>query len=279
MPGSAVAVPSGKKVPKIDPQAVAAADGGQTQDYNPPDPRTNLPFAQAILGFGSGGPGISPGKRDPDATNSGQDLQRHLVAHGHIIEAGSFAQRLNGNFALYFMFNPTDLQLSYNFDSAEISNSNRQADLRGPSLAQNRNLAIDLVFDRTYEVWWGSGPQGEKDGPYKYGAQWDGRAAERLVGMYDARNNSLGQAMSPPTQVPVECFFGGPGALKFGGMIQSLSVNYTRFANDMTPIRCEVSIGMTEVLKASSDGTASSSTPSTDPAQTMTPHAAGSHVT
>ncbi len=205
----------------------------------------------------------------------------------------------NRLFKCYFLFNPNAIDKSYQFDStvtgalpAQYQNPATQGE--GAGLVLNQQINFSLLFDRTFELWAGpfqtdtrnavpSGP-----GPYKYGAQWDVWAVERLVGVY---GQAAGKGPSgPPVASEVDVWFADTsnpqsnevttgagsistvgGALHFQGWMTSLSAEYTRFDTNMVPSRAAVSVSFLQVYSNTASNTAPPATPANSAGTTGNP--------
>lgn len=148
-------------------------------------------------------------------------------------------------FACRFMFNPTTLAVNYTglegmANPATMTAAEQAATPIGPS---QTSLEFKLLFDRTYEVAFGSGLT------HDLGVYRDIAALESVV---RARNNfsTTGKSViMPMALVPCYFIFGGGGGitgLSFVGAITSMNVVYSTFSERMVPIRAAVIINVTQ---------------------------------
>lgn len=183
----------------------------------------------------------------------------------------------SGAFACYFLFNPTEIDLDYSFDSTVTGAINPAFTTAGQDtqgLMLNQTQSFTLLFDRTYEVWSGLGhPQAatvQNGGPFFFGAQWDVWAIERLVGIYGQASGL--PASGPPAANICQVNFGGSSVatsttgsnetggiglfqdiasslarFSFQGWMTDFEVEYTRFDANMTPTRAAVSLSFMQV--------------------------------
>jgi hypothetical protein len=205
---------------------------------NPPDPRDNRPVFNVAL--------------TPDFTGPPLGALNGFRTVGYMREdfSDTGQARIGGPFALYFMYNPTEIDISYGFDPSQTPPDFLSQDANAaPRYTTNKTLSFSLFFDRSYEVWQ------DKNHP---GTYMDQRAAERMLGIWD----SLG---GPPISTRVRILFGGfgnsntttsyqgaggqiitnpanplagAGALVMTGYPISLDITHTRFDRALTPIHC-----------------------------------------
>jgi len=162
--------------------------------------------------------------------------------------------RSNGQLACFFMMNPNTITVDSDFNSgvtAPMLNS-PAVQAAQPYYMQAQTVSFDLVFNRQYEVWSGGIP-----GPSDIGVRWDIRALERLVGMYDATNDSTAYGLAAsvgegvngpggfaPVPIPIQVVFGGPKSFQFQGMIMSLTYTFTLFDVNMIPVEATASVSV-----------------------------------
>jgi hypothetical protein len=121
-----------------------------------------------------------------------------------------------------------------------------------------KTVSFSLMFDRTYEVWQGDPlrpSDGSKPGPGTYGALWDVRAAERLIGIYDENPEAPGQVSILDCQLSNYSSQTSDklAPLNFTGWVSGLAVLFSRFDMNMIPTRCEMSLTMTVTMKVPTD--------------------------
>lgn len=193
----------------------------------------------------------------PHMLSSPPHTQTQNLARGYILEDTTNSTSGSMQRGVRFMYNPAQLSISHgiNADSSPLPSDVRDSHNRGQVLGASQNsLSFSLLFDRTYDVW-DSALAGTDQA--NLGVYADVRAIYDLVGLFQGADGSdLGTfnpnvgAFDVPLQymvpVPAFFFFGTQGkSLSYYGYISSLGVNYTSWTRDMTPKRCEVTIGVT----------------------------------
>jgi hypothetical protein len=232
-------------------QAGLAAASVPNVDPGTSDPRNNLPFSpffmgQQVNGQGSGGFTFN--------TSASQVFNQDTG----IVRGGMAQLQPNPGqtpFQVYFMMNPQSISVDYNIQASNMgqsSNLNAAQQSQQTSPISNMSCSFTVFFNRMYEVW-----QGGTDGPSDIGVRWDVRALERLFNMYDDTQgpgggpstgiSNYGNGANQPTANPVQVVFGTKNALRFQGMVNSLSVEYTIFSKDMVPVECEVDLAISWV--------------------------------
>jgi hypothetical protein len=229
-------------------------------------------------------PGPPPGPPGGNDPRSNEPLPKQLatnavpwttgLVHGYMKTTSGQNQGGAGDFFVYFLFNPLQIQQGYGFTDSVLpqilqpgtdpNNPAQNTDIAAQSAAfQNQSIQFQIEFDRTYDVWEfmiknGRGSQGRlfgQDSPGRSGVMWDIRAIERLIGLYDAVVTNptgqpnpqapAGQAISPA----VDVFFGGPGALSFRGYFTDLDVELQRFNQYMVPVHAAVNITLVRIYQ------------------------------
>ena len=189
--------------------------------------------------------------------------------HGHLgvttgIDKG-FIVRQDKSYVCQFMYNPSTLDVSSGLDtsgaSAILPQSMRNSADTGRFIGPlSTELSFSLLFDRTFELW-DSSIKG-KTAAGKYGVAEDILALYNITGqsiagdlygapygVIQAATNQANFALINPMQMfPVYVYFGAhgsPTALYYYGYIDSLDVTYSHWAQDMTPYRAAVDVGIT----------------------------------
>lgn len=267
------------------------AVGYDVASNHPNEPTDNLPFDFRIRRASIGTPG--------QGTDGGGTFGGGVgVTSGVMSTVGTIPI-----FSCYFLFNPTEIDLDYEFDDSVIGALNPQfqgAPSNGESqgLMLNQTISFTLFFDRTYELWTGANtdsPAATGLGPYQYGVLWDIWAIERLVGIFG--QSTGGTPSGPPAAAPVAVSFGGAnpsgsqnplaqtkltapiGYQTFTGWMTSLEVQETRFDASMRPSRCAIAVSFEQIYSLQSMSTNTSSGASPDTSSTDTSSATGSSST
>jgi hypothetical protein len=170
-----------------------------------------------------------------------------------------------------FLFNPSVLGTQFDIDpTAVIDPTKTDQSAVGTAFVGQGSVNIDLLFDRTYEVW-DRGPT--YSAAATYGVHIDVLAFYMFCGMIDITtpdviNSRSWESLYPRNQLTYQAAFLHIGSrLKFFGYVQSLSVQYSHWASDMTPIRAAISVN----FATQTFGTATGSTDPTTPTPTPTP--------
>jgi hypothetical protein len=150
--------------------------------------------------------------------------------------------------ALYFLYNPNDIQVSFSIDMSQapatytFGDAQNAADQQFTSVGvtnmlNSQTVSWSLLFDRTYDMLYGPDPGGNR------GVLKDIGALYLVLGTFvtDA---------AVPIATPVEVVFGQTdnGDLwGFTGLISGVQIEYGIFRNNMIPSRCTVGLSMTLV--------------------------------
>lgn len=258
------------------------AVGYDLASNHPNEPTNNLPFDFRVR------------RSTPGNTGSGTDGGGTFTAGSGVTSGVMSTVGTNTIFSCYFLFNPTEIDLDYEFDDSVIGALN-PAFLGGNTAGQsqglmlNQTISFTLFFDRTYELWTGANtttPTQWGLGPYQYGVLWDIWAIERLVGIFG--QSTGGPPSGPPAAAPVNVSFGGAnpmgsqvplaqtnittpiGYQTFTGWMTSLEVQETRFDASMRPSRCAVAVSFEQIYSLQSMSTNSGSAASSDTSSTDT---------
>lgn len=170
---------------------------------------------------------------------------------GYIVQqAGSGTNGGKDNrYRCNFLYNPESFAIEYKSNLSTYSPIDQAPQNNGVANLQPdmQTLNFALLFDRTYEVWrvgqnkTTAGPAGDRQGVYA-----DVQALEKCCGI----ENGFGGLY----QIPLTVNFGqtdyvritGGNALRFDGYVTSMSVTYTHFSYNMTPMRAAVSLSFSQ---------------------------------
>jgi hypothetical protein len=222
------------------------------------------------------GPGGMAGHNDPQ-DNRPTFWDRATSPFTKNLLHGSMKTVQAPHFTVYFMFNPQSVDFKYGFTQGSIPIAEQDTSLQNDAqLLMNQTITFSLLFDRIYEVgYWewskkngGAAPNlsfpvtdlwSFPTGPHTDGVNWDIRAIERLIGIYDVTRSAKpappgdlknpspapGQLISNdgiPMGNAVDVALGSMAAPIFRGYVGGLTVNYTRFNEKMVPVRAEVEV-------------------------------------
>ncbi|TKK84694.1 hypothetical protein FDA94_29205 [Herbidospora galbida] len=167
------------------------------------------------------------------AATIGPDGRSITVRRGYI-------RNEDGKYKLNFLFNPGGLSTSYGLEtnlSFNIMNAWDQRDQGRMRVLPNQHLNLSLLFDRTYEVYEGSIPKG---------VEIDMEVAKAVVGLYETVSGGTlsGSTTGIMLFAPVDIVLATTSPLKFFGVIESLSMNYTIFNYAQVPIRAQLDVGI-----------------------------------
>lgn len=172
----------------------------------------------------------------------------------------------NKKYSLYFIFNPNEITTSFTTNmtaipavylygpntatfagSGEGGTGGQSASLSTPNVMNSQTVSWSLIFDRTYDMLYGVGPN--------LGVQSRG-VLEDVAALYNLMGTFASQG-AVPMSTPVEVIFGQNDTSSaygqlwgFTGYISSVNITYGIFKYNMIPSRCEVDISMTAVYVA-----------------------------
>lgn len=217
-------------------------------NYPGPGGRANLnpPFDNRMLSTG----GANPALKD-------RPLKR-----GRIVA-------VTGGLQINFMFNPSVLNVSYAFDDSNPDQQKTDTTVT-PDLPGQGQLSVDLLFDRTYEVW----ERSTTNAAAVYGVHTDILSFYAFLGMIpsDYTVNSGWETLYPSSQIRRQDSYLYIGdRLKYYGYVTSLTVQYTHWSWDMVPVRAAVNIGYSVLLTTPTSSDTGSSSSSSDSGSTTTP--------
>lgn len=177
---------------------------------------------------------------------------------------------------VHFLYNPVAITASHNTDISAVGNGHSAQYSSGSVQTQTGQVAnigsvgVDLLYDRTYELWDASqaGSMAGKFGVYadvlafymllgitKTGAQTD----SGLAAMLDLFQTSAGkitsstwQSLYPTNGISPDnrmyLYMGGDAVegdkMRFYGLVSDFSVTYSHWTQKMVPVRATVSIGL-----------------------------------
>lgn len=180
------------------------------------------------------------------------------LRHGLIQQTDDWAKSNPGGkpYGCRFLFNPSVISVSYGVAEGVTPPGELTADqAKGTAVYPgSTSIAFSLLFDRTYDVYYGPQAKGGVD-LRDVGCYADIGALEQVTGVRTLNSGVL-QGM---VNIPVYVIFGGGNGgkngkpltgLTFTGYIQSMSVQYGLFSENMVPTRASVDIGMTQIVGA-----------------------------
>lgn len=136
-------------------------------------------------------------------------------------------------YRMYFMFNPSEIQAAFNFNSGQIPPQYLGGNVQ---MIGGQTVSWSLFFDRTYEMAYSKKPENSR------GVLQDVAALYNILGAFEPGANGI------PFSYPVQVVFGQNQAGQlwgFAGYISAVNVTFGIFRWDMMPSRCEVDIAMT----------------------------------
>lgn len=181
-----------------------------------------------------------------------------------------------------FLYNPSVLSFSHQTNTDILPSGNTPGGGTAPALGIG-SASFDLLFDRTYELWHGSGGKGLIGNPAVYGSSVDAEAIRAYVGIRTENPTGINPSkdFGPMQPVYTHFFFGnGTGALRFYGYISNLSIQVTHWNQKMVPQRCTVSlevnltpygVGTATAVPTSPATPSTGSIPKSSPGKTDTP--------
>lgn len=156
---------------------------------------------------------------------------RGALQRGRMVRKAVGTNEVRG--ILYFLFNPTTVEFSYEIDEGSLIDALRN-EPNQPRIGPAARCSFKLIFDRTYEIL-----DADNAGRVDKGVLGDVAALEHLMGM-----NSLNGITAPPQSQTVDVYFGGDDAMKFGGYFTGASVSMTHFTPRMIPSRLVMDISL-----------------------------------
>lgn len=199
---------------------------------------------------------------DPRMTSTGganPALKDRPLKRGRIVA-------LVGGLQINFMFNPSVLNVSFAFDDSNPDQQKTDTTVT-PDLPGQGQLSVDLLFDRTYEVW----DRQITNVASVYGVHTDILAFYAFLGMIpDGWTVTSGwEALYPSSQIQrKDAYLYIGDRLKYFGYITSLTVQYTHWSFDMIPVRAAVNLGYTVLLSTPTSTTSDNGSTTTPPTPT-----------
>jgi hypothetical protein len=196
-------------------------------------PNLNPPFDSRLTSTG----GANPAMKD-------RPLKR-----GRIIRA-------DGGYQVNFMFNPSVLNVAFTYDQSLANQANTDPSVTAAYVGEGQ-ISVDLLFDRTYEVW-----ERHYDIAGQFGVHGDVLAFWAFLDMIpaDFTNQSSWEALYPRSQlVRKDSYLYVGDRLKYYGYISDLSLQYVHWSYDMIPTRAAISLGFNVIFSSPTTTTSSSS--------------------
>jgi hypothetical protein len=212
-------------------------------NYPGPGGRSNLnpPFDPRILSTG----GANPAMKD------------RPIKRGRIVA-------LEGGLQVNFMFNPSTLDVSYAYDPSLADPTKTDTSVTASTIGEGQ-ISVNLLFDRTYEVW----NRGFSIAS-TFGVHADILAFYAFLGMIDASYSASSgwENLYPKNQIARKDSYLYVGdTLKYYGYVTSLAVSYTHWSFDMIPVRAALGISFNVIMtppgSTSTSSTSSSSSSTT----------------
>lgn len=236
----------------------------------PTDPglfgRGNNPLNQS--GGGSVIKELNP-RPDPRLINTGganPAMRFRPLKRGRVI-------RVDNGYQVNFMFNPSVLDVGFSYDASLANQAGTAQGTNAPTAtyAGEGQIHLDLLFDRTYELW--DGPLNSLAGTF--GVHADVLAFYAFLDMIpaDFTTQSSWESLYPSSQIGQKNAYLYIGNnLKYYGYISALSVQYVHWSFDMIPTRAAVGVDFNVILTRPTTPGASGAPATTTPsASTPTP--------
>jgi hypothetical protein len=242
------------KPPSKNSTATAGASKGKVL-VGVNEPHSNLPFSAWTAGTPASAAHAAQAMKTAAGTAGSNflasqqaiDLPQGLK-RGRLREAFPRFRGDSEPFRLYFMYNPTEIQQQYSFDTgATPAGFESEDDWSIPNMTQGASLGFALLFERIIDVWSGQPAVVEgRKGPGQVGTLWDIQALDRLLGVYHDANT--GRPTGPTVGYPIVASFGAEGgkSLEFEGFINSATITHLMFDANMTPTRTRVDLSITQ---------------------------------
>lgn len=207
-------------------------------NYPGPSGRANLnpPFDPRILSTG----GANPAMKD------------RPIKRGRIVA-------LEGGLQVNFMFNPSTLDVSYAYDPSLADPTKTDTSVVASTIGEGQ-ISVNLLFDRTYEVW----DRGSSIAS-TFGVHADILSFYAFLGMIDASYTASSgwENLYPKNQIARKDSYLYIGdTLKYYGYVTSLAVSYTHWSFDMIPTRAAVGIAFNVIMTPPGSTSTSSSSSS-----------------
>lgn len=170
-------------------------------------------------------------------------MKNRPLKRGRVIRSTGVPYQVN------FMFNPSVLGVSFALDDSNpdpTKTDNGQFGGAQANLPGQGQISVDLLFDRTYEVW-----ERSTTVAAKFGVHADVLAFYAFLGMIQPGFTvaSSWEDLYPASQIiRSDSFLYIGDRLKYYGYVTSLSVQYVHWSYDMVPTRAALSLGFNVLL-------------------------------
>lgn len=131
-----------------------------------------------------------------------------------------------------FLYNPSEIQHSFEFDTSAVPGPSRSSDDLGKNLMTGQSLNWTLLFNRTYEVGYHTGPADDLES----GVLADTKALEYMLGTPDGQGTQAVEVVVVFGATP-----GGRPWAFFGWIIQA-NISYLMFSHRMIPTVAKVDL-------------------------------------
>lgn len=239
-----IATPASIATPRQLPSPGTGASGSVVRELNPP-------FDVRLTSTGGANPA----------------MKNRPLKRGRVIRAATTPYQVN------FMFNPSVLGVTFAIDDSNPDPTKTDTGQFGGAQANlpgQGQISVDLLFDRTYEVW-----ERKNTIAAKFGVHADVLAFYAFLGMIQPGFNvsTSWEDLYPTSQIiRSDSFLYIGDRLKYYGYITSLSVQYVHWSYDMVPTRAALSLGY-NVLLTTPTAQAAANSGSADPGTKTTPEA------
>jgi hypothetical protein len=188
--------------------------------------------------------------------------QLEQLASNTILDFEGNELRTGLRLGLRFFFNPSVLNFSYNLRNDLYTPGQQTAEEQDVRfLPDTRAFALELLFDRTYEVYRGmveNSPAGVGAGPRalkEVGVLEDIRQLERMIGINEEGLPLVGVPLIfyPSGKGSNEAYTGAFSEIRC--YIQSMNVAYTMFSHNMVPVRAAVDIQLMQTYSPQTGST------------------------
>lgn len=197
--------------------------GGPTTVDAPAGGRTlNPPFDSRLTSTGGNNPALT----------------HRPLKRGRIVRSSGVGYQVN------FMYNPSVLDVAFSYDQSIADEAKTDPTVTAAYVGEGQ-LGLNLLFDRTYEVW-----ERGNTVAAKFGVHADVLAFYAYLDMIDPNftTASTWESLYPRSQVVRKNSYLYIGErLKYFGYITSLAIQYTHWAYDMVPSRAAIGVQFTVV--------------------------------
>ena len=185
-------------------------------------------------------------KFDPRMTSTGganPAMRNRPLKRGRVIRASGIGYQVN------FMFNPSVLGVTFTYDQSVADQTKTDPSITASYVGEGQ-ISVDLLFDRTYELW-----ERPNNIAARFGVHADVLAFYAFLDMIppDFNTASSWEALYPSSQiVRQDAYLYIGDRLKYFGYITSLTVQYTHWTYDMIPSRAAINLGFNVILSTPS---------------------------